>query len=56
MSRRTELEKEVEIARRRLEGAHIDTPEEILDLMREELDSASFELNNLYDDREIGEE
>jgi len=53
MSRRTELENEIEIARKRIEEAPKDTPEEVMDLMIKELDSLSFELNNLYDDEEI---
>jgi hypothetical protein len=49
-NRREELEKEIEIAKKRLENAPENTPEGILGAWREELDSLSFELNNLYDD------
>jgi len=52
MSRREELEREVEIARRRINEAPLNTPNEVLDAYRKELDSISFELNNLYDDDE----
>lgn len=50
MSRRAELEKELEIAKQRLDNASKDIPKEIIDGWREEYDSISFELNNLYDD------
>lgn len=52
MSRRIELEKELEIAKKRLDNASKDTPKEILDMWRKEYDSISFELNNLYDDKQ----
>lgn len=52
MSRREELEKEVEIARKRLDEAPLNTSNEVLEAYRKELDSISFELNNLYDDDE----
>jgi len=52
MSRREALEKEVEIARRRIDEAPLNTPNEVLEAYRKELDSISFELNNLYDDDE----
>lgn len=48
--RREELEKEIEIAQKRLDDAPADTPEEVLKAWHKELDSLSFELNNLYDD------
>ncbi|MCC8173454.1 MAG: hypothetical protein LIO65_03425 [Odoribacter sp.] len=52
MSRREELEKELKIARNRLDDAPEDMPKEVKDALREEYDSISFELNNLYDDFE----
>lgn len=52
MSRRSELEKELELAQKKLDEAPKDTPKETLDLLRKEYDSISFELNNLYDDPE----
>lgn len=52
MSRREELEREVEIARKRLDTASLNTPNEVLEAYRNELDSISMELNNLYDDDE----
>ena len=52
MSRRTELEEELEMAQNRIENAPDNTPDEIMKLWRKELDSISFELNNLYDDDE----
>jgi len=52
MSRRDELEKEINIAQQRIDSAPVDTPEDVRDAWREELDSLSFELNNLYDDDE----
>jgi hypothetical protein len=52
MSRREELEKELEIAQNRIETAPADTPQEVMKLWEKELDSLSFELNNLYDDDE----
>ena len=53
MSRREELEKEIEIVRKRLEDAPEDTPRIIRDDWTKELDSLEFEMNNLYDDDEI---
>jgi hypothetical protein len=50
MGRREELEREIPIARERLDNAPPDTPKEILDQWRREYDSLSFELNNLFDD------
>lgn len=52
MSRRSELEKEIEIAKKRIDDAPKDTPKEIMDLWIKELDGLSVELNNLYDDDE----
>jgi len=52
MSRRTELENEIEIARKRIDDAPKDTPIEVKDQWIKELDDLSFELNNLYDDDE----
>ncbi|MDR2009729.1 MAG: hypothetical protein LBQ22_04530 [Bacteroidales bacterium] len=53
MSRRTELENELETARKRIEEAPKDTPKEVTHLMWKEFNSLSVELNNLYDDDEI---
>jgi hypothetical protein len=53
MDRREELEKEIELVKKRIENAPADTPKEIIELYNKELDSLSFELNNLYDDDEI---
>lgn len=50
MSRRQELEKELEIAQKRVNNAPSDTPQQVIDDWQTELDSISFELNNLYDD------
>lgn len=50
MNRREELEKEYAIADKRIREAPQDTPKNVMDLWRKELDSISFELNNLYDD------
>lgn len=50
MSRRSELEKELEMAQKRIEDAPRDTPETVMELWQKELDSIAFELNNLYDD------
>ncbi len=52
MSRREELEKQLEIAQKRIDEAPADVPKEIMDAYRKELDSISFDLNNLYDDYE----
>jgi hypothetical protein len=52
MSRREELEKELEIIQNRIDEAPATTPQKILDSWNKELDSISFELNNLYDDDE----
>lgn len=53
MSRRTELEKEIEIAQKRLDNASKDTPRDVKDAWEKELNSLSVELNNLYDDDEL---
>jgi len=53
MSRRTELERELEIVQERIDHAPENTPCEMRDQWREELDSITSELNNLYDDDEI---
>lgn len=53
MSRRTELEKEIAIAQSRIDNAPENTPKEIMEAWTKELDSLSFELNNLYDDDEL---
>lgn len=52
MSRRSELEKEIELAKKRIDEAPKDTPKEILEVWYKELDDLSIELNNLYDDDE----
>jgi len=52
MSRRSELEKEVDIAKKRIDEAPQDTPKDVLDVWTKELDDLSIELNNLYDDDE----
>lgn len=52
MSRREELEREIEITQKRIDEATGDTPSNIVELWKKELDSLSFELNNLYDDDE----
>lgn len=52
MGRREELEHELEIAQKRIDEAPADIPSEIMDAYERELDSISFELNNLYDDPE----
>jgi hypothetical protein len=50
--RREELEKEIELVHKRIDDAPQDTPEWLLQAWHKELDSLSFELNNLYDDEE----
>jgi len=52
MSRREELEKEIAIAKKRIDEAPGDTPGLVKNQYVKELDSLSFELNNLYDDDE----
>jgi len=52
MSRRIELEQELEMVQKRIDEAPKNTPEEIKEAWAEELDSISFELDNLYDDNE----
>ncbi len=52
MSRREELEKEIEITQRKIDEATDDTPKNMQESWKKELDSLSFELNNLYDDDE----
>lgn len=52
MARREELEKELKIAKDRLDNAPKDIPEDVLDGWQKEFDSIDFELNNLYDDNE----
>ena len=56
MSRREELEKELRIAQEQINNAPEDIPEVLMNALREEYDSISIELNNLYDDDEIEEE
>ncbi len=50
MSRRSELEKELELAQKQLDELPADAPQEIKNSLREQYDNISFELNNLYDD------
>ena len=52
MGRREELEKQLEIAEKRISEAAKDTPKDVLENYRKEYDSIAFELNNLYDDPE----
>ena len=52
MSRRMELENELEMVQKRINNAPKDTPDDVLEAWTEELDSISFELDNLYDDNE----
>lgn len=52
MSRREELEKEIVLAKKRVDDAPKDTPHEVMESWIKDLDSLSFELNNLYDDDE----
>lgn len=52
MSRREELEKEIVLAKKRIDDAPKNTPHEVMDVWVKELDSLSVELNNLYDDDE----
>lgn len=52
MSRRSELEKEIGLAKKRIDDAPKDTPHKVMELWIKELDSLSIELNNLYDDDE----
>lgn len=50
MGRREELEKEIQETEKIMREAPADTPTEVMDAWREQYDSLSFELNNLYDD------
>ena len=52
MSRREELEKELEIVNDRIENADDDVPVDVLRTWRKEYDSIFFELDNLYDNQE----
>jgi hypothetical protein len=52
MSRREELEKELEIVNERIENADENVPKNVLNAWKKEYDSIFFELNNLYDDDE----
>ena len=52
MSRREELEKELQIVNERIENANKDIPTDVLDAWKKEYDSIFFELDNLYDDEE----
>ncbi|MCD7970945.1 MAG: hypothetical protein LUF87_11405 [Alistipes sp.] len=50
MGRREELERELDEARRRIDNLPETTPQEVVKAWHREVDSISFELNNLYDD------
>lgn len=52
-NRRNELEREIEIIQDKIDNPPAATPKEVMEYWRKELDSLSFELNNLYDDDEI---
>lgn len=51
-NRREELEKEIEIVQDRIDSPPAGTPKDVMESWIKELDSLSFELNNLYDDDE----
>ncbi len=51
-NRREELEREIEIVQNKVDNPPPATPKEIIGSWKKELDSLSFELNNLYDDDE----
>ena len=53
MSRREELEHEIELAQQQLDNVTENTPPQVVEQIHQALDSASFDLNNLYDDEEI---
>ncbi|MCC8034949.1 MAG: hypothetical protein LIO77_03320 [Rikenellaceae bacterium] len=55
MGRREELEKELDAARKRIEALPETTPQEVVKAWHREVDSISFELNNLYDDQSADE-
>jgi hypothetical protein len=52
MGRREELEREIEIVKKRIDEAPENIPKEISEGWEEELDDLYVELNNLYDDNE----
>lgn len=52
MGRREELEQELAVAQERIDEAPQNIPQELMKAYKKELDSISFELNNLYDDPE----
>lgn len=56
MSRREELEKELEAAQERIEKAKSDVPKDVMETLKKERDSIFIELNNLYDDDETQSE
>ncbi len=56
MGRREELEKELSLTRKIIAEAPKDMPHDLLDSYHKQLDSISFELNNLYDDPETESE
>lgn len=56
MGRRDELEKELALTHKLIKDAPKDIPRDLLDGYHKQLDSISFELNNLYDDPETESE
>lgn len=56
MSRRDELEKELYLTQKLINEAPKDIPRNLLEAYHKQLDSISFELNNLYDDPETESE
>lgn len=56
MSRREELERQLEMARQRVDMLPESVPQEVVAEWHRELDSISIELNNLYDDYEMSTE
>jgi len=52
MSRRIELEEELNMVQKRIDNAPENTPKEVMEAWVKELNSISFELDNLYDDNE----
>lgn len=51
MSTRAQLEKDVRVAKERLDNAPADTPAEIMEEWRKEFDDLVFQLDNIYDDQ-----
>lgn len=56
MSRREELERQLELAQHRVDTLPEGVPEAVIADWHKELDSISFELDNLYDDYEMSVE